>query len=235
MKYFQMTSLLYLVFSLIVFIFIRMGMAAHLQKQFYSDTQFLFCQKSLEKQDVISLRSTEPTVSAKSSEAFVMASEQPVHRVEKLAKKSRHNASQIASTRELLNINTASKEAWEALYGIGDVLSTRILKFRDRLGGFYSINQLQDVYGLAPETYDGIKDQLYCSGAVTKLDPAQATFKELLRHPYLNYEEVKLLKNYIRQHKRIVSLEALVVATNKTTVNAQKLINYIRITPESTS
>src|SRR5690606_501460 len=67
---------------------------------------------------------------------------------------SRQNGSQSMAKREPLSIkdiNSAAPEDFMGIYGIGATLSKRIVKFRDRLGGFLVNEQLYDVYGLKPE------------------------------------------------------------------------------------
>lgn len=49
------------------------------------------------------------------------------------------------------DLNSATAEELKTIYGIGEKLSGRIIKFRDRLGGFLVDSQLYDVYGLEPE------------------------------------------------------------------------------------
>ena len=55
-----------------------------------------------------------------------------------------------------LNINTATEEEWKALPGIGDVLSKRIVKFRTKLKGFVSVQQVGQTYGLADSVFQKI-------------------------------------------------------------------------------
>src|SRR5690606_33714388 len=52
---------------------------------------------------------------------------------------------------DVKDLNTATAEELKSVNGIGDKLSARIVKFRDRLGGFLVDSQLYDVYGLGPE------------------------------------------------------------------------------------
>lgn len=52
---------------------------------------------------------------------------------------------------QIKDLNTVTAAELRVVYGIGDKLSKRIVKFRDRLGGFFSNDQLYDVYGLEPE------------------------------------------------------------------------------------
>lgn len=53
--------------------------------------------------------------------------------------------------KELKDLNAATAQDLRTIRGIGEKLSTRIVKFRNRLGGFLVDEQLYDVYGLEPE------------------------------------------------------------------------------------
>ncbi len=59
------------------------------------------------------------------------------------------------------------------------------------------MDQLKEVYGISLETLDRITDRIVIDTSVLiKLDLNSATFRELLRHPYLEYEDVKAMVNY---------------------------------------
>lgn len=103
----------------------------------------------------------------------------------------------------VLDINSASVDEWKNLRGIGDVLSERIVKYREALGGFYSIDQLKEVYGLSTETFAMIQENLKCNGSVLILDVDAMEFKALLKHPYLDYDQVRMLKNAMSKHRHI--------------------------------
>lgn len=60
-----------------------------------------------------------------------------------------------------ININTATAEEWKAFPGIGDVLANRIVKFRNSMGGFKSVDQVSKTYGLNDSVYQAIKPYLY--------------------------------------------------------------------------
>ncbi|HMP94320.1 MAG TPA: helix-hairpin-helix domain-containing protein, partial [Phnomibacter sp.] len=72
----------------------------------------------------------------------------------------RQQAAAERVARLALDINGANQEAWEALPGIGPALAARILKFRNSLGGFYSINQVAETFGLPDSTFDRIRPYL---------------------------------------------------------------------------
>ena len=94
-----------------------------------------------------------------------------------------------------INLNEAVASDLELLKGIGPVFSKRIIEYREKLGGFYHIDQLEEVYGLPEETLFSIKDHLFLSGNIVKFFPPNKTFKEVLAHPYIDYELTKMIKN----------------------------------------
>ena len=74
--------------------------------------------------------------------------------------------------------------------GIGSVLSRRIVKFRDALGGFVSIDQLYKVYGLDSSVIKNIEPDMVLipnSNQTVCLD--SVSFQGLIRHPLFNAEQ----------------------------------------------
>jgi len=109
-----------------------------------------------------------------------------------------------------IDINRADSVNLLPLPGIGPVFAGRIIRYRDLLGGYASVNQLQEVYGMSRETIDLITDRIvFDTTVLDKLDLNSATFRELLRHPYLEYEDVKALVNYREFAGTIESLREL--------------------------
>lgn len=100
-----------------------------------------------------------------------------------------------------IDLNTASKEELSRLRGIGPVLSDRIVKYRESLGGFYTVDQLKEVFGLQDSVYISIRDNLQLNQVeIEKISINVIEFKELLKHPYADYETTKLILNYREQH-----------------------------------
>lgn len=99
--------------------------------------------------------------------------------------------------KELLNLNTCDSADLEALPGIGPVLAARILKYRNLIGGYVSPEQLKEVYGLPPETYDLISKRVRADSLlVRRIKINEAGFKDLIRHPYLQRNEVNAIIKY---------------------------------------
>jgi len=97
----------------------------------------------------------------------------------------------------MIEINTADSAQLVKLYGIGPSFAGRILKYRGMLGGFFSIEQLLEVYGMDSVRYAGIQNNVKAdTSLILTIDVNTAEFKTLLHHPYLDYETVKLICNY---------------------------------------
>lgn len=86
----------------------------------------------------------------------------------------------------MIEINSADSIQLKQLPGIGTVLSKRIVKYRDLLGGFYSVDQLKEVYGLNEQTIRQVEEKVKVDNTkIRKLDINFADVNELSRHPYL--------------------------------------------------
>jgi DNA uptake protein ComE-like DNA-binding protein len=109
-----------------------------------------------------------------------------------------------ADSLRLIDINRADSLQLLPLPGIGPVFAARIVKYRNLLGGFTQADQLLEVYGMNINTLEMIIDRIVLDTTlIVKLDLNRASFGELLRHPYLEYEDVKSLVNY-RDFKGII-------------------------------
>ncbi|MEM6722932.1 MAG: helix-hairpin-helix domain-containing protein [Bacteroidota bacterium] len=94
-------------------------------------------------------------------------------------------------------INQADAEAFRALYGIGPVLSERIVKFREKLGGFYAVEQVKEVYGLPDSTWQVIEEHLVFDPVpLQQLAINQLDEKGLSKHPYINWKTAKVIVKY---------------------------------------
>jgi competence protein ComEA len=94
--------------------------------------------------------------------------------------------------------------------GIGIGLGGRIIKYRDRLGGFHSVNQFSEIYGLKPETIQEIWNYFDFTPSITKrISINSAEIDEVSAHPYISYSEAKVLIAYRKQHGNYLSITDL--------------------------
>lgn len=112
---------------------------------------------------------------------------------------------------EKLEINTADSSLLCNLQGIGPVLSRRIIRYRNLLGGYYTIEQLNEVYGISDSLLTTLYDQLTVDTSILRtLAINTATFNELKLHPYLSAYEAKAILSYRRLIGQFTTCDELV-------------------------
>jgi len=128
-----------------------------------------------------------------------------------------------------VNINEADTAAFIALPGIGSKLAFRIVNFRDKLGGFYTVEQIGDTYGLPDSTFQKIKPYLKLDGDVKKLNINTATKDELKLHPYIKWNLANAVVEYRNQHGNFKSLEELKNIAVIDEVTFAKIVHYLSL------
>lgn len=131
------------------------------------------------------------------------------------------------------DINAADAAQLSTVKGIGPVFSTRIVKFRDRLGGFVSQTQYQEVYGLSPEVVDHLKEYTYIGASFypNKLDINTADAQALAAHPYLTYQQARSIVRYRAQHGPFTAIEALSALVLIDPSTLEKAHPYLCVSP----
>lgn len=109
------------------------------------------------------------------------------------------------------DLNLATALELQTIKGVGKILARRIVKFRERLGGYILEEQLFEVYGLKPEVAKMvlINFKIKSTPIIKKINLNAASFKELLSHVYVDYELCKKIMNYRREIEEFQSLEQL--------------------------
>ena len=109
-----------------------------------------------------------------------------------------------------IELNSADSVQLELLPGLGEKLSKRIVKYRDLLGGFYSLSQLKEVYGLSEQTIQLICTYLTLDATkIHKIDLNFSDVNELSKHPYIQKNLAKQIVRYRTKHGNIKDLKVL--------------------------
>jgi competence ComEA-like helix-hairpin-helix protein len=96
----------------------------------------------------------------------------------------------------VLDLNKARADELQTIRGIGPTYSTRIVKYRDLLGGFYNLQQLNEVYGLDSALIDKIAMQFQIQSDVRPLNINSDSIKVLASHPYISYDLARVIVNF---------------------------------------
>lgn len=113
---------------------------------------------------------------------------------------------------QVIDINLASQEDLIKVYGIGQGLSERILKQKEALGGFISMEQMNDVWGLSPEVIEKLNAQFKIGviPSVKKVKINDASAKELQLFPYFRYPLNKEIVTYRSMNNGILNADDLI-------------------------
>ncbi len=132
--------------------------------------------------------------------------------------------------KELTEINQADSVELEKLKGIGPTLASRIVRYRERLGGFTSTEQLKEVYGLNDTLYDLIRSQIVLNDPqIRMLSLNTDSFSLLASHPYIGKKLAGMILNYRKQHQRFVVADDLKNLPLLTDEIFRKLAPYLKV------
>lgn len=117
-----------------------------------------------------------------------------------------------------MDINTATETEWKTLPGVGDMLSARIVKYRDRIGGFINLEQVKRTYGLADSVYEKIEQYLIINQkTLPKLNLNTATFYDLKRRLSIPSPVAKSIISYREENgsfKTVADLQKIAFVTD---------------------
>ena len=135
------------------------------------------------------------------------------------------------TTAAAISLNETDTAQWKMVPGIGSAFSARIVKYQEKLGGYISLYQLKEVYGVTDELFDDIapfiREDDIGTGHCVKLNINQLEFKEILAHPYIDYEQTKAIVNLRRRTGNITSTNELAMLDEFTSEDIERIAPYI--------
>ena len=136
----------------------------------------------------------------------------------------------IVENKLTLNINVCDSADLIRLKGIGPVYASRIIRYRKALGGYTTVRQLKEIYGLTDSTYQKIEPNIYISqlDSINKIHINNVSSDQLRRHPYFrNYNLSASITNFRKQHGDYSSLDDLKLNVLVTDSTLEKISPYI--------
>lgn len=137
----------------------------------------------------------------------------------------------IKNERSLFDLNLADTSQLKSVYGIGEKLSLRIIKYRESLGGFVYANQLKAIFGLDSTVVENLLTRSFISREFQPdaLNLNSASEQELDKHPYINKTQAKAIVAYRFQHGKFTSVDELKNIRLLERETIDKLLPYLKI------
>ena len=133
---------------------------------------------------------------------------------------------------EYIFLNETDTAQWKKVPGIGSAYASRIVKYNKLLGGFTSIYQLREVYGVDDELFDNIslyvKEEDNIINKCEKLEVNKLEFKEIVAHPYIDYEQTIAIVNLRRRIGNISSINELAMLDEFTPEDIKRISHYLQ-------
>ncbi|MCL2132405.1 MAG: helix-hairpin-helix domain-containing protein [Lentimicrobiaceae bacterium] len=100
-----------------------------------------------------------------------------------------------------VEINTADSFGLQKIRGIGPKTASQIIKYREKLGGYVAVNQLLEIHIIDSVRFLKISPYLQIDTAsVRKININNASIKDLIHHPYIDYYLAKSIVVYRQKH-----------------------------------
>ncbi len=132
---------------------------------------------------------------------------------------------------EAIDINSADAAAWQQLPGIGALRAQKIIRFREKLGGFTHPGQIRETRDLPDSVFQQIRLYLNLETPVfRKINLNTASLEEIAAHPYFDFKQGKLIVAYREQHGAFGSVQDLnriAAFTDKRWL--EQVLGYLRV------
>ena len=128
---------------------------------------------------------------------------------------------------QTVEINAADSTGFSSLPGIGPVLSKRLLSFRNALGGFHSVQQISECWGLRDSTFQAIRQYLICDSTWQTIDINTLSVDSLKLHPYIKYRTAQIIVLYRDQNGSFNSFKEMEKLYGLDTVFLRRIKPYL--------
>jgi DNA uptake protein ComE-like DNA-binding protein len=123
---------------------------------------------------------------------------------------SNNSAGTQTNTNLVFDLNSADTTMLQQLKGVGSFTANRIARYRNQLGGFYSMSQLSEIKGLYPETLTRLQSMLKIDPShINTLNVNKVSLEKLRAHPYLSFYQAKVIVELRKARGSLHSLDDL--------------------------
>lgn len=109
-----------------------------------------------------------------------------------------------------MDINKADTAALQQLKGVGSSTASRVAQYRSRLGGYYSVRQLEEIKGLYPDVLVRLQSMLKVDTTqISKINANKASLERLKAHPYISFYQARVIVELRKARSGIRSINEL--------------------------
>ncbi|MCR4964495.1 MAG: helix-hairpin-helix domain-containing protein [Bacteroidales bacterium] len=127
-----------------------------------------------------------------------------------------------------LDLNRCDTDAIKTVPQFGSKRAAKLVEYRDKLGGFYSFEQLKEVYVLQSIDTALLRKHFFIRpDDVRKININTATYKELIQHPYFDAYLTKTILAYREKNGQIKNLQELQQITHAYPELIERLQHYV--------
>lgn len=148
----------------------------------------------------------------------------------KFREKNKVKENTFKKKRIIVWLNKADTTELKTLKGVGGYYAKKIVSYRKKLGGFYRINQILEVYGVKPEILENNKEYIQLdTNLISKMNINTISKEELKQHPYIKWSVANSIVLYRINHGEYKSVQNI---QNSDLVNDElyrKIVRYLTV------
>ena len=128
----------------------------------------------------------------------------------------------------IVELNSADTTILKKIPGIGSAFANRIVRYRDLLGGYYTVQQLAEVYGIDEERYAAFEPWFTVDESfIHKLPVNSLPQDSLSRHPYISYRQARAIVQIRTQKKQLSGWDNLTLLDEFTDQDKNRILPYL--------
>jgi len=132
-----------------------------------------------------------------------------------------------------IDLNSASKENLELVKGIGPATAKGIIKYRQILGGYFSVNQLKEVFLIDSVKFENVKNNFIVNrDSIHIININNASYYKLRRHPYISKQMAYEIVQYRSMKGNYNSKDDLLKVKGMSDSLYQKIYLYFAFSQE---